>query len=388
MKSLNFKTADPCLHEKVACTREMQRQLRRIEVARRPSLVETTYIPSTPETGKPKVYLSSRSPLRGYYYNKTGRGKIANADRAITGFRWNWYLTHNKRTPLFSSLEDFACQPVTTGLMGSMKTDRSAEMSAAEVRQDENKTCRYRTREREAATDRILEEHTNVVKFVPIDSQRSVSISNVSNESASGHTPELGEDAGGEHRTEHASTEHLRTQVGTALQIVLSSRIISEVETRGSENSGEHIISGSNKGISGGHTKVRTTESTHSGTEPEQEGSPPTMPVTSIRFDPPQTLHSDRMDVTHVFEHATIEFGSHIQGERGHSITGLAIISEARPDERKHMGMEGVVHPTNIAVSHYESQNAPHEIEVGYLSTPEKKKVRLKVAQAGAALPE
>ncbi len=47
-----------------------------------------------------KVFISSHSLLRGFYYCKSARGKgFMDAERAASGFKWNWYMHHHKTTP-------------------------------------------------------------------------------------------------------------------------------------------------------------------------------------------------------------------------------------------------------------------------------------------------
>jgi len=71
----------------------------------------------------PKVALSRRHILRGYYYAKSARGKWMSAERAMCGSRWNWYMCRGRTTPKFKPPETHT-SPFSTGLLKTVETKK------------------------------------------------------------------------------------------------------------------------------------------------------------------------------------------------------------------------------------------------------------------------
>jgi hypothetical protein len=79
----------------------------------------------------PKAFLSHRSIHGRYYYTKMrmARGKGArDAYAAACGMRWNYYLSHGKRTPHFAPHEHHKAA-IASGLMSEIRHSRNSAMA-------------------------------------------------------------------------------------------------------------------------------------------------------------------------------------------------------------------------------------------------------------------
>ena len=68
-----------------------------------------------------QTYLDSHSPLRGFYYNKSIRAKgTTTAEGDCTGVRWNHFLSHGLSTPKFRYVDPFSAFFVSPSLTGCL----------------------------------------------------------------------------------------------------------------------------------------------------------------------------------------------------------------------------------------------------------------------------
>ncbi|HSB47230.1 MAG TPA: hypothetical protein VLD37_04385 [Candidatus Bilamarchaeum sp.] len=77
-----------------------------------------------------QTYLSSKSPLRCYYYNKQVRGRWSSAERSITGMRWNAYLVSGKTLPKLEPLAPQKMQ-VVKGIMREIEAGKEKKSPPA-----------------------------------------------------------------------------------------------------------------------------------------------------------------------------------------------------------------------------------------------------------------
>lgn len=75
----------------------------------------------------PGVYISSRSMWRGYWYAKSASVKWNRADQVLTGMRWNYYMNSGKATPLFDHHPAQAMPSAAGGLLSGLCGDERAE---------------------------------------------------------------------------------------------------------------------------------------------------------------------------------------------------------------------------------------------------------------------
>jgi len=80
-----------------------------------------------------RPFLLFRSPLRRFYYMKRGRGRWHMPYRVLGGMRWNYYLLKGKRTPKLKRLETVKTA-VLSGVLASTKLEKSRSLVLDELK--------------------------------------------------------------------------------------------------------------------------------------------------------------------------------------------------------------------------------------------------------------